>query len=112
MSPALRKPSPRTTSAAISVGERPEFAEDCTGGGEAAGDAAFGPPCCGSRVGEATRGGSGNWADCVALDWAVKVAACCSIVSITGDGTSGGESARAGRAGSRTFACETDCSLV
>src|SRR5512132_1868289 len=58
MSPALRKVSPRATSAAVPAPDRPWLAGDCSGGGEVVRDGASGAAGSSSGAGEVTGGGA------------------------------------------------------
>jgi len=58
MSPALKKASPRVTSAAISAADGCWLGGDCVGGREVVGDVAGGVACFSAGSGEATDGGA------------------------------------------------------
>src|SRR5215471_15260157 len=89
MSPTLRKPSPRVTSAAISAGDRRGFADDGTGESEAGRNSAFGAVGCNSEAGRGTVG-SGNRADCVAVCPTEGDGVCGLAQSCTGSSPAGG----------------------
>src|SRR6516225_12337650 len=99
MSPTLRKPSPRVTSAATSAGDRLGFADDGTAESEAGRDSAFGAVCCNCAAGRAPVG-SRNRADCVAVCPMEGDGVCGLAESCAGSNPAGGNvvcGVRAGR---------------
>src|SRR5215472_1767702 len=108
MSPTLRKPSPRVTSAADSAGDRRGFADDGTGEREAGRNSAFGAVCptegdgiCGlAEFGAGNSPAGGNVTSGVRTSWAGPGKVSCGSVRSSAEARPGrGAVSLGGRAG-------------